>query len=133
MTKKEKLKKFYKEHEETINTGAKIAAGLVIGLVVCKRIKKAFSTISYTPRPQEIKIPETTAYTKPVLPRVLDSAGYTVENWSPRYVEIWNWAATDKAMPTIEQLHDQVEALRDIKGFTENTRIQAMFNLNLND
>jgi hypothetical protein len=123
MTTKEKVKKFYEDHKEGIQTAAKIAVGAIVIAVIGKKIKKSFGTVSYTPRPVDIPIPNK----RPLeVPPELVKKGFYAEACGTDWIDMISEADVNL---TIQDLHEAVEDLKKIDGFDENSSVQAMFNV----
>jgi hypothetical protein len=118
---KEKAREFWEEYKEKIKTVAKIAVGVTIAVVIGKKIKKSLGTASYTPKPVDIPIPS-----KPDLevPTELVKQGFYAEGSGPDWIDM---ITEDDVCLTIDDLHEAVENLKKIKGFNDDSTVQAMF------
>lgn len=125
MTTKEKLRKFYEEHEEAIQIGARIAATTIIGVCLAKLVKRSFATVKVTPKPQEIKLPVHREITKELM-----DLGYECYGSGDKWIEFANYGGDDIVpLMTVENAHKAIDAATKLKGFNKDSGIQLMFNV----
>lgn len=125
--KKDEIKKWFKEHESEVKTAAKITAGIVIAVVIGKKLKKSFATMNYTPKVETI--PKEAPKIVRNLPQELVDLGFELYSDGERWMEFANYG-TDLPELKIDDMHKVIDAIRDIPGFNpDETGIQAMFNV----
>lgn len=122
MKKIEEAKKWISEHEREVKKGVKIAAGLIITVVICKKISKAGTKLEIPE--SAIDIPKV----EKALPKELIEKGFEIFDQGSNWMEIADYNDYGIEL-SIDDMHRCVNALRNIPGFTENSRIQAMFNV----
>lgn len=124
--KKDEVKKWIKDHENEIKTGAKIAAGIAISVVIGKKIHglKSSVTPTKTITYKGVEVPETIRE----LPKMLVDNGFQVYSDGKNFLEFADYGESVPEL-TIEGMHEALDAIKDIPGFTDETRIQAMFNV----
>ena len=124
---KEEIKKWIEEHEAEVKMAAKITAGVVIAVVVGKKLKKSFSTMNYTPKVESIPVEAPKVIRK--LPQEIIDLGFEMYSDGGRYIEFANYGV-DLPELKIEDMHKVIDAIKDVPGFNpEETGIQAMFNI----
>lgn len=125
--KKDEIKKWIKEHESEVKTAAKITAGIVIAVVVGKKLKKSFATMNYTPKVETI--PKEAPKIVRNLPQELVDLGFELYEYGDCWIEFANYGESRPEW-TIEGMHNAVEAIKKIPGFNpDETKVQAMFNV----
>ena len=123
---KEEIKKWIEDHKTEIETGAKIAAGIVIAVVIGKKIHglKSSVTPTKTITYKGVETPKTIRE----LPKLLVDNGFEVYSDGKNFLEFADYGDGVPDL-TIEGMHEALEAIKEIPGFNENSRIQAMFNV----
>lgn len=124
--KKEDVKKWIKDHESEIETGAKIAAGVAISIVIGKKIHGLKSSVAPTKTItyKGVEAPKTIRE----LPKLLVDNGFEVYSDGKNFMEFADYGDSIPEL-TIDGMHEALEAIKDIPGFNDKTRIQAMFNV----
>ncbi|MBO7450719.1 MAG: hypothetical protein J6U54_10150 [Clostridiales bacterium] len=125
--KKDEIKKWFKEHESEVKLACKITAGIVIAVVVGKKLKKSFATMEYTPKVETI--PKEAPKFVRNLPKEIVDLGFETYDLGERWMEFANYG-TDLPELKIDDMHKVIDAIKDVPGFNpEETGIQAMFNI----
>lgn len=125
--KKDKIKKWFKEHESEVKIAVKVTAGIVIAVVVGKKIKKSFATMKYTPKVETI--PKEAPKCIRDLPQGIADLGFETYDVGEKWMEFANYGV-DLPELRIDDMHKVIDAIKDVPGFNpEKTGIQAMFNI----
>lgn len=126
---KETIKKWYEDHETQVKTGikvAEIALGVTAAIVIGKKLMSGKASIPVEAIPTTPDIPKDIRQ----LPQSLIDMGFEVYSDGNKFIEFANYSGKPQCIDLdIDSLHDVVDAIKDIDGFGENTRIQAMFNV----
>lgn len=119
---KESIKKFYENHKTAIHTGAKIALGVTAAIVIGKKLTSGKASIPVEDVPTTPDIRQ--------LPQSLIDMGFEVYSDGDAWLEFANYSGKPQCVDLdIDSLHDVVDMIKDIDGFGDETRIQAMFNV----
>lgn len=125
---KESIKKFYEDHETQIKTGikiAEIALGVTAAVIIGKKLTSGKNSVDV-----DVKTVDVPELPTRQLPQALIDMGFEVYSDGERFVEFANYNCKPQSVDLdIDGLHDVVDMIKDIEGFGENTRVQAMFNV----
>lgn len=125
---KEDVKKWMEEHEKQIKLGVKIAAGVTLAIVIGKKLSSTKTkVIENTIETTAEEAPKAITAKCRELPLELIKQKFEVYSEGPRWIEFADYG--EGIGMTIEEAHRAINAISKIDGFSDETRIQAMFNV----